>query len=353
MDAAETLELLLRGLAVGAQVAFGLALTRSARDTALRFATILFILSNLAFVLNGDALVRQLLGPFSHVLWVVQIGGGGAFWLFAAVLFEDRRVSPAALAPFAGLVLIGLAAQFGPASFGAGLWTLHNLVGLALAAHAFVLIVRSGRVDLIEERRRLRVPFLGIVAGYAVLISLVQIGMIAGINSRWYGLVDAGLQAALGLLGATVLLEARAVLFGVAVPAPASPDEGADPDAPWLERLNQVIERDALWRREALTIGDLAVAVGLPEHRLRRLINDRLGHRNFPSFINGLRINAAKAMLVAPDSAGRTVAAIAFDLGFGSLGPFNRAFRDATGLTPTEYRRNTSAQSSPIPSNSG
>jgi AraC-like DNA-binding protein len=66
-----------------------------------------------------------------------------------------------------------------------------------------------------------------------------------------------------------------------------------------------------------------------------------------------MRIDAAKAMLVAPDSAGRTIAAIAFDLGFGSLGPFNRAFRDATGLTPTEYRRTNSAQSSPIPENSG
>lgn len=353
MNGAETLELLLRGLAVGAQVAFGLALARSARDVALRFATILFILSNLAFVLNGDAPVRQLLGPFTHVLWLVQIGGGGAFWLFAAVLFEDRRLLPAALAPFAGLILIGLIAQFSPAGISAPLWTLHNLVGLALAAHAMLLIVRSGRVDLIEERRRLRVPFLGIVSGYAVLISLVQIGMIAGINSRWYGLVDAGLQAALGLLGATVLLEARAVLFGVAVPAADLPAHSPDADAPWLQRLAQVIERDALWRREALTIGELAAAVGLPEHRLRRLINDRLGHRNFPSFINGMRIDAAKAMLVAPDSAGRTIAAIAFDLGFGSLGPFNRAFRDATGLTPTEYRRTKSAQSSPIPENSG
>lgn len=27
------------------------------------------------------------------------------------------------------------------------------------------------------------------------------------------------------------------------------------------------------------------------------------------------------------------------DLGYGSLAPFNRAFRDATGTSPSEYRR--------------
>jgi AraC-like DNA-binding protein len=30
---------------------------------------------------------------------------------------------------------------------------------------------------------------------------------------------------------------------------------------------------------------------------------------------------------------------IAMDAGFQSLGPFNRAFKALTGVTPTEYRR--------------
>jgi AraC-like DNA-binding protein len=29
---------------------------------------------------------------------------------------------------------------------------------------------------------------------------------------------------------------------------------------------------------------------------------------------------------------------IALDAGFGSLGPFNRAFREAEGMTPSAYR---------------
>jgi len=33
------------------------------------------------------------------------------------------------------------------------------------------------------------------------------------------------------------------------------------------------------------------------------------------------------------------VITIAMDAGFQSLGPFNRAFKETTGVTPTEYRR--------------
>ena len=64
-----------------------------------------------------------------------------------------------------------------------------------------------------------------------------------------------------------------------------------------------------------------------------------MGHRNFADFVNGFRIEAAMARLGDPNEARTTVAAIAFDLGYGSLGPFNRAFRAATGATPTEWRR--------------
>jgi len=70
-----------------------------------------------------------------------------------------------------------------------------------------------------------------------------------------------------------------------------------------------------------------------------RLTNQRLGHRNFADFVNSHRIEAAKARLADPAHAAETVAQIAFDLGYGSLGPFNRAFRAATGATPTAWRR--------------
>lgn len=102
-----------------------------------------------------------------------------------------------------------------------------------------------------------------------------------------------------------------------------------------------------LWTQEGLTIGELAAKLGAPEHRLRRLINDQLGYRNFASFINAHRIEEAKRLFADPDHARKTVSSIAFDLGFGSLGPFNRAFREATGLSPTEWRSQALGPGSP------
>jgi AraC-like DNA-binding protein len=349
MDRAGTLDLMLLGVAVGAQLAWGLTLVRSAYNRALAIATILFLGSNLAFVMNSSGAVRQLLGPVSELLWLLQIGSAGLFWLFAVVLFEDRPLAPRGFIPAVGLTTIALAARFAPTGVAPWLWALHNLAGLGIALHAMFVILASGRVDLVDARRRLRVPFLAIVASYSILVSAAQLGQFAGFNAAWYALANLGLQAALGLAGAVVMLEARTELFGRAEPAHAPEPAEPDLDAIWLDRMQAIIARDALWRREGLTIADLATAVGLPEHRLRRLINDRLGHRNFPSFINQQRIDAAKAVLADPESAGRTVASIAYDLGFASLGPFNRAFRDATGQTPTEFRRRAFTQFSQIP----
>jgi AraC-like DNA-binding protein len=75
------------------------------------------------------------------------------------------------------------------------------------------------------------------------------------------------------------------------------------------------------------------------EYRLRRLINQRLGHRNFNAYVNGLRLDQARAVLADPAQRQLPVLTIALDAGFGSIGPFNRAFKAATRLTPTEYRR--------------
>jgi AraC-like DNA-binding protein len=68
------------------------------------------------------------------------------------------------------------------------------------------------------------------------------------------------------------------------------------------------------------------------------LVNRHLGYRNFSAFLNGYRIGEAKNRLADPELARTPVLTIALDLGYGSLGPFNRAFKATTEMTPTEYR---------------
>jgi AraC-like DNA-binding protein len=137
-------------------------------------------------------------------------------------------------------------------------------------------------------------------------------------------------------------------LFPIASVAPAvtnapSPsivaqDTGAA-DQRLVDALMRLMADERIYRHDNITIGTLATKLAVPEYKLRRLINQRLGYRNFNVFLNNHRIEEAKAALADPSQAEVPVITIAMDAGFQSLGPFNRAFKATTGVTPTEYRR--------------
>jgi AraC-like DNA-binding protein len=110
-------------------------------------------------------------------------------------------------------------------------------------------------------------------------------------------------------------------------------------EAALLETLRELMEEQKLHRHDGLTIAVLAARLAIPEYRLRRLINRRLGHRNFSSFVNGYRLAEARAALADPVQASVPILTIALDTGFQSLAPFNRAFKMTAGMTPREYRR--------------
>jgi AraC-like DNA-binding protein len=102
---------------------------------------------------------------------------------------------------------------------------------------------------------------------------------------------------------------------------------------------------ERVYRSEDLSIARLAARLAVPEYRLRRLINQRLGYRNFSAYINAFRLADARAALADPGRRETPVLTIALDAGFQSIGPFNRAFKTATGRTPTEFRREKLAES--------
>ena len=83
------------------------------------------------------------------------------------------------------------------------------------------------------------------------------------------------------------------------------------------------------------TLASLAQALGSGEAVLRTLINQQLGYRNFNDFLHHYRLLEATARLASEDL---PVLTIALDCGYGSIGPFTRAFKQRMGMTPSEYR---------------
>ena len=352
------LDPLVRGIAVGAVASVAVATWSSGAPRQARVVTVLFCASVTAWLVIASGPVSAAIGA-NVFLSPLAFPVAGLFWLFVVVLFEDRRVTIAAMAPAILLLGSGILAAMASPTMAKPIWTARDLAGALLALHADVVIVRGWRGDLVESRRRLRGPFLIAMAAFAAVELTAGIAARYASQGPWLSLSGSGFFGPLALmflvLGfAAVFLSGRAELFGATRPTGLVAVARAETaDRLELERLKAVMEEGQPWRREGLAIGALAREVGAPEHRLRRLINDRLGYRNYAEFLNSYRIDAAKLRLADPREVRTTVAVIAFDLGYGSLGPFNRAFRAATGATPTKWRNQALLGASPSSRDSG
>lgn len=351
IDSVTLIDVFIRGLAVGAMLVTPLAVLRSPVTREIKIATALLGVSTSAWLITESRVLCAAFGN-SLFLWLPAMPIGALFWLFVLCIFEDRRLSWLLFSPALLLLVTGVPMQLGPPEIAGPLWLLRNVLSGLLAAHACVVVLRGWRGDLVEGRRRSRAILVTLVGLYAIMEAAISILHRVNPDGPWLTVavgepVGGAMIAGLIMAVAGLFLQARPALFGASRRVEPAADARAEAvDRVAIERLQATMAAEG-WRREGLTIGDLATELDVPEHRLRRVINQRLGHRNFADFLNGQRIEAAKRRLADPAEARTTIAAIAFDLGFGSLGPFNRAFRAATGATPTEWRRQALAESSP------
>jgi AraC-like DNA-binding protein len=315
----------------------------------------LFCTSVTAFVVTSAPVA---LGAIAYPLTALCVAKSAVFWLFAKSLFRDGfRVRRAHVAAVVLVVVFGLWHEL---DFGrdvrAGTGTPFALVG-SLAYEALVLAFvlaavheawRGLATDLVERRRRLRIGLVAAVAAYLAIVVTVQLSNLA-LGTRTaepFVLANLGLMLAAGFAATISLLQVRRGTWIDADPAearssPASPSERA-----LLASLDRRVKEEALYRREGLTIGALARILGTQEYVLRRVINCHLGYRNFNAFLHGYRIPEACIRLRSKTEAGRPVLSIALDLGYNSIGPFNRAFKARMGMTPTEFRRGEAAAAS-------
>jgi AraC-like DNA-binding protein len=110
-------------------------------------------------------------------------------------------------------------------------------------------------------------------------------------------------------------------------------------DAELRKKLELLIEEKKVYRKEGLTIRELAEMLNEQEYKVRRLINGELGFRNFNDFLNKYRVNEACEILDDPAQNRKTILEIAYSLGYQSIGPFNKAFKELKEATPTAYRK--------------
>lgn len=334
---------LLIGFGLGCLVPLFVVTLRDFRHLLVGQVFLLVIVTSAAF------LIDPLIAPgWRWLTSDLQTALPGLFWLMCQLIFARR---PRLLSVWGGMALYTFAA---PALarpfviegvspevavfFG---WTLGEWFEYLVVGHGLAYVITHWRDDLVEARRRVRLGFLLVVGG---LVGVATVSLNFGLYNEFTRGVITGLGAFIALICMTQsregILELTVGDRPTEAPVTASqvPDEGrVDPQQRQDEQLLNKVMDGGFYRTEKLTLKKLSEATQIPEYRLRKVINQTLGYRNFNDYINQLRVaDAAERLLRDPEV---PVLNISLDVGYRTLSSFNRAFREIKNTTPTDYRQ--------------
>ena len=341
LTAGDMIDLLLRGGTIGILLLVVVHLLIRPTSGSITLTGVIFCLTGISEAILHAPLVMEMAHPPIQLTLPLEQAHFISMWWFVRNLFEDRfewRLPcfiPAAIAT--PIVLAAILLDGPIVTVMRGALVVLNLVLLALiVSDAW----RDRASDLVRERRAFRRAMAFSVPPFTLFVSVVSFlnvwaplnPLLCGIYALIYFLLALGFSYWLTSLKSGMFARTEA---GQEVAIEDAPLAGADRLE--LDRVVKAMD-GGLYLEPGLTIGALSDLLHIPEHRLRRLVNKGLGYRNFAAFVNDYRIGEAKRRLADPDLAREQIIQHAFSLGYASLAPFNRAFRERVGVSPTEYR---------------
>ncbi|HNP35402.1 MAG TPA: helix-turn-helix domain-containing protein [Woeseiaceae bacterium] len=339
-------ETALRVAIIGQEILVAAVLLFGRGSRGARLSGALFLVSVSAYLIVSDRLLSEAAAFLLPVLMLLAIIVPYCLWLFARAVFEAAWPRWWILAGFALVAICVWAIFVGGEDYGSDWVNVASIVthiaSLAAVAHSLWIAAKGRPDDLIEQRRRFRVFFIVIVAAQVGVVLVVEL-LLRGAEPAWLVFLNVAVIAILTLGLAIPLLRLNPEFFAPALAhgrtTTGREAEDLSPSESVLKQALLSAMSEGVYQQSGLNIRMLAEQLGHTEHRLRKLINGRLGFRNFSAFLSSYRIPEAKKVLADAGQVRKPILNIALDLGYGSLGPFNRAFKAATNMTPTEYRQ--------------
>ncbi len=340
----EEFNYLLRMIALGSGLMLLAQIAANEVRTQIKVPLIGMIVGVIFYLINSTPLTGPA-GPFDPWIDLLSLSTPFFIWLFARRLFE-REPAPRIIIGAAAILLLGwFLGNFIPAANLVGFFILH-LGSLILIIDLVRIGVLERSDDLVEQRRAIRLWLPLLVAAQAASILIFEMAeMVTFVDSRSpvAQLINSLIIVLLMLFAGLALMRTDPeLLLTTQTGNPADEPEPAldlSPSETVLHEKLIAAMAAGTYREPGLTIAGLADHLETPEHRLRALINRRMGHRNFSAFLNQHRIAEAREKLANREEVDLPVLTIAMDLGYSSLPTFNRAFRSETGTTPTDFRR--------------
>ncbi|MDO6695280.1 AraC family transcriptional regulator [Aliiglaciecola sp. 3_MG-2023] len=221
---------------------------------------------------------------------------------------------------------------------------LNHIIGIGLLMWVIYLCLAEYLDDLDNRRRNARLLIVAFCCFY--MLGLVSFEFIyQNLRDTW----QFSLANAFVIFGLVAIISAKITTPKDQLPsatsnqvdtfeATISAQNKAKPiDFPQLTALNKLMN-DGVFLQQELTIGKLAHLLDLPPHQLRQLINQQLGFSNFSHYLNSYRIPWVCEQFQNTSKKKIPILTIALEAGYGSIAPFNRAFKATIGQTPTQYR---------------
>lgn len=277
----------------------------------------------------------------------------GLFMIYCFLIFQEQSRFPfPLLAAFVIQVVVDLVLtlvdhyQEGSPSAAAVpvLGTAMDTLQLVFVGYAIYWTLKGWRTDLVEDRRALRWFIIGLQGALIFAVVFVENFLLDGGSASNAGEL-AGIVYAIAMLTLGMLLVAlrfdfvslSSVIRKVAELTEEPEKEGSATFD--VESFNRAFRDGELYKEAGLTIAMLARKLNLPEYRLRTFIHKQLGFRNFNAMLHQYRIEEASEALSDKDNQNVPVLTIALSVGYQSITPFNNAFREIKGVTPSEYRK--------------
>lgn len=109
-----------------------------------------------------------------------------------------------------------------------------------------------------------------------------------------------------------------------------------------VQRMEELFDAQHLYTQPDLTLSALAKQLDCSPHALSMALNSHLS-MSFSEVMHHYRIDAFKQRALDPAYSQFTLIAIAEEVGYTSKATFNKAFKHATGMTPSEFVRSERA----------
>ncbi|MCG8414207.1 MAG: helix-turn-helix domain-containing protein [Pseudomonadales bacterium] len=317
-------------------------------------STITYIVSAMQYKSNAE--FRIDLSAFWLPLQIVMNTGAGFLMLLCFSLFQDSRNVPRwMLVFFAGQVcLSALRPLYVPNEIAAIdvesigtlnyfiFGTLPILLQSLFALTGTYWVIRGWQADVVESRRLLRRVTIGFIAVLFVGVTLSELVVMNSGPEQLLRISEIKTYSGAALLFVTALfcLKFESILESISITTVHPVEEEFDAEQEIaLSKFYDVFRDQKTYLEPGLSIAELAKKLAMPQYKLRHLINKRLGYRNFNALLNEYRIKDACEMLSDSGNDQMPILTIALTVGYQSIAPFNQAFRELIGLTPSDYRK--------------